>query len=92
MTATVRRLLYVGGFDFPTTQARGIQTLHTAHALARAGLGVRLPKRLLSPATLRLAVERALAEPHLRANARAASEWTALRSRRTCRRAYCAEH
>jgi hypothetical protein len=37
-----RRLLYVGGFDFPTSQARGIQTLHTAHALARAGWGVRL--------------------------------------------------
>ena len=37
-----RRLVYVGGFDFPTTQARGIQTLHTAHALARAGWGVRL--------------------------------------------------
>src|SRR4051794_41748170 len=36
------RLVYVGGFDFPTTQARGIQTLHTAHALARAGWGVRL--------------------------------------------------
>jgi glycosyltransferase involved in cell wall biosynthesis len=36
------RLIYVGGFDFPTTQARGIQTLHTAHALARAGWGVRL--------------------------------------------------
>ena len=37
-----RRLLYVGGFDFPTSQARGIQTLHTAHALARAGIGLRL--------------------------------------------------
>src|SRR3712207_133239 len=38
----IRRMLYVGGFDFPTTQARGIQTLHTAHALARAGVDVRL--------------------------------------------------
>src|SRR5688500_17787052 len=36
------RLLYVGGFEFPTEQARGIQTLHTAHALARAGWRVRL--------------------------------------------------
>src|SRR6187401_3244351 len=36
------RLVYVGGFDFPTTQARGIQTVHTAHALARAGWGIRL--------------------------------------------------
>jgi len=40
--STRGRLVYVGGFDFPTTQARGIQTLHTAHALARAGWGVRL--------------------------------------------------
>ena len=38
----IRRLLYVGGFDFPTSQARGIQSLHTAHALARAGVDVRL--------------------------------------------------
>lgn len=45
------RLVYVGGFDFPTTQARGIQTLHTAHALARAGWGVRLlAQRPASPA------------------------------------------
>src|SRR5215212_7885086 len=42
MTASPRRLVYVGGFDFPTPQARGIQTVHTAHALARAGWGVRL--------------------------------------------------
>ena len=47
------RLLYVGGFDFPTTQARGIQTLQTAHALARAGWGIRLlvqrPPRAVLP-------------------------------------------
>jgi glycosyltransferase involved in cell wall biosynthesis len=42
VSAATRRLVYVGGFDFPTTQARAIQTLHTAHALARAGWGVRL--------------------------------------------------
>jgi glycosyltransferase involved in cell wall biosynthesis len=35
-------LLYVGGFEFPTEQARAIQTLHTAHALARAGWCVRV--------------------------------------------------
>ena len=46
------RLVYVGGFDFPTTQARGIQTVHTAHALARAGWGVRLlAQRSAGPAT-----------------------------------------
>ena len=48
MTPIGRRLLYVGGFDFPTTQARGIQTLHTAHALARAGWGVRLLNQLVA--------------------------------------------
>ena len=48
-----------------------------------AGLGVRLPKRLLSPATLRLAVERALAEPQLRANARTAAQWTTVNERPT---------
>ena len=36
------RLLYVGGFDVPTVQARGIQTVQTAHALARAGWRVRV--------------------------------------------------
>ncbi len=34
------RLLYLGGFDIPTSRARGIQTLQTAHALARAGWSV----------------------------------------------------
>ena len=42
-----------------------------------AGLGVRLPPRLLSPATMRLAVERALADHGLRARALAAAEWVA---------------
>ncbi|MEA2123262.1 MAG: hypothetical protein QOI80_44 [Solirubrobacteraceae bacterium] len=38
---------------------------------AWAGLGVRLPRRLLTPATLRLAVRRALADPALRARVEA---------------------
>ena len=42
-----------------------------------ASLGVRLPRRLLTPATLRLAVLRALGRPALRARARAAATWTA---------------
>lgn len=45
MTITPTRppvVLYIGGFDFPTVQARGIQTLHTSHALARAGWRVRV--------------------------------------------------
>jgi len=40
-----------------------------------AGVGVRLPRRLLAPATLRLAVRRALADPSLRARARAIADW-----------------
>ena len=42
-----------------------------------AGLGVRLPRRLLSPRTVRLAVERALGEGRLRERARAVAAWTA---------------
>jgi UDP:flavonoid glycosyltransferase YjiC (YdhE family) len=40
-----------------------------------AGVGVRLPGGLLSPATLRLAVRRALSEPGLVARARGLSAW-----------------
>jgi UDP:flavonoid glycosyltransferase YjiC (YdhE family) len=42
-----------------------------------AGVGVRLPWRLLSPATLRLAVRRALDDPRRRATARELSVWAA---------------
>jgi UDP:flavonoid glycosyltransferase YjiC (YdhE family) len=38
---------------------------------------VRLPRRLLGPRTLRLAVERALADPRRRERARAAAAWIA---------------
>ncbi len=40
-----------------------------------AGAGVRLPRRFLSPRTVRLAVERALAEPSIGARARELAEW-----------------
>ncbi len=40
------RLLYLGGFDVPTSRARGIQTVQTAHALARAGWSVRVLAQL----------------------------------------------
>ena len=40
-----------------------------------AGVGVRLPSRLLSPRAVRLAVERALADARLRARARAIAAW-----------------
>jgi MGT family glycosyltransferase len=43
-----------------------------------AGVGVRLPWRLLSPTTLRLAVRRALAEPRLAARARELATWAAV--------------
>jgi MGT family glycosyltransferase len=42
-----------------------------------AGVGVRLPWRLLTPTTLRLAARRALRDPSLRVRARALSEWAA---------------
>jgi UDP:flavonoid glycosyltransferase YjiC (YdhE family) len=42
-----------------------------------AGLGVRLPRRLLGPRTLRLAVQRALADARLRERARAVAAWMA---------------
>ena len=42
-----------------------------------AGVGVRLPWRLLSPVTLRLAVRRALAEPRRRAAAQELAVWAA---------------
>jgi UDP:flavonoid glycosyltransferase YjiC (YdhE family) len=40
-----------------------------------AGAGVRLPRRFVSPRPLRLAVERALGEPSIRARARELSAW-----------------
>jgi MGT family glycosyltransferase len=42
-----------------------------------AGVGVRLPWRLLTPATLRLAARRALSDGSLRVRARALSDWAA---------------
>ena len=42
-----------------------------------AGLGVRVPPRLLGPRTLRLAVQRALGDQGMRARARAAAAWIA---------------
>ena len=41
-----------------------------------AGAGVRLPRRFVSPRTLSLAVERALAEPSIRARAREIEAWS----------------
>jgi UDP:flavonoid glycosyltransferase YjiC (YdhE family) len=42
-----------------------------------AGLGVRLPRRLLTPRTLRLAVDRALGDTRIRARARSIAAWAA---------------
>jgi UDP:flavonoid glycosyltransferase YjiC (YdhE family) len=42
-----------------------------------AGAGVRLPRRFLSPRSLRLAVERALDEPSIRARASELASWSA---------------
>ncbi len=42
-----------------------------------AGAGVRLPRRFVSPRTVRLAVERAIEEPSIRARARELAQWHA---------------
>jgi MGT family glycosyltransferase len=42
-----------------------------------AGAGVRLPRRFIAPRPLRLAVERALSEPSIRARARELALWSA---------------
>jgi UDP:flavonoid glycosyltransferase YjiC (YdhE family) len=49
----------------------------TAARLDWAGVGVRVPRRLCRPAPVRLAVQRALAEPALRERARALAGWYA---------------
>lgn len=41
-----------------------------------AGAGVRVPRRFVSPRPLRLAVERALAEPSIREQARTMADWS----------------
>jgi UDP:flavonoid glycosyltransferase YjiC (YdhE family) len=42
-----------------------------------AGVGVRLPWRLLTPTTVRLAARQALADPALRQRARGLADWAA---------------
>ena len=48
-----------------------------ASRVAWAGAGVRVPQRFISPRPLRLAVERALEEPSIRARARELAAWDA---------------
>ncbi len=43
-----------------------------------AGVGVRIPRRLVGPRSVRLAVERALGEPEIRASARELADWLAV--------------
>lgn len=43
-----------------------------------AGVGVRIPRRFVGPRSVRLAVERALGEPGIRASARALADWLAV--------------
>jgi glycosyltransferase involved in cell wall biosynthesis len=60
------RLTYAGNFEWPSSQARAIQTVHTAHALARAGVDVELVT--MQPSVQTVAPDQALAlyglEPH----------------------------
>jgi UDP:flavonoid glycosyltransferase YjiC (YdhE family) len=46
-----------------------------AARIAWAGAGLRLPRRFIAPRPLRLATERALADPTIRARARELGEW-----------------
>ncbi|HEV2820744.1 MAG TPA: nucleotide disphospho-sugar-binding domain-containing protein [Solirubrobacteraceae bacterium] len=48
-----------------------------AARVAWAGAGVRLPRRLVSPTTVRLAVVRALGDPSITARARELADWAA---------------
>jgi UDP:flavonoid glycosyltransferase YjiC (YdhE family) len=48
-----------------------------AARLAWSSAGVRVPRRFTSPRVLRLAVERALEKPSIRANARELAAWDA---------------
>jgi UDP:flavonoid glycosyltransferase YjiC (YdhE family) len=41
-----------------------------------AGVGVRVPRRLCGPRAVRLAVERALSDPHLRTRASELADWS----------------
>jgi len=47
-----------------------------ASRVSWAGAGVRVPQRFISPRPLRLAVERALAEPSIRGRARELADWS----------------
>ena len=42
------------------------------------GVGVRIPRRLVGPRSVRLAVERALGRPEIRASARELADWLAV--------------
>jgi UDP:flavonoid glycosyltransferase YjiC (YdhE family) len=50
-----------------------------AARLAWSGVGIRLPRRLVNPRGLRLAVLRALSEPALRDRTRELAAWAAAR-------------
>jgi MGT family glycosyltransferase len=48
-----------------------------AARIAWAGLGTRIPRRLLSPATVRITARRVLTDPSMRARAEAVARWAA---------------
>ena len=72
---TVARALEAGSVVVACPAAGDMN--ETAARLAWAGCGVRIPRRLVAPRALRLAVRRALAEPGLRARARELAAWAA---------------
>ena len=60
------RLLYLGSTDFPQPKARAIQTVHTCHALARAGAEVTLFVGRRGRGGLRQGLRQYGLEPHPR--------------------------
>jgi UDP:flavonoid glycosyltransferase YjiC (YdhE family) len=93
MPACALVICHAGHGTMVRALAEGVPVLAVPHAgdmaenAARAdwaGVGVRLPWRLLSPSTLRLATRRALATDSLRARARELAAWSARRDGAAC--------
>ena len=71
---TIARTLQAGAV--PVVVPFAGDQFENAARVDAAGLGVRLPKRLISPTTLRLAVERALSDREMRVNAEKIRDWS----------------
>jgi UDP:flavonoid glycosyltransferase YjiC (YdhE family) len=75
---TVARTLQAGAV--PVVAAFAGDQFENAARVDTAQLGVRVPKRLISPQAIRLAVEKALTTPAFKTNCGLISEWSAANS------------